>query len=210
MPDRRWGRRATSSALCALVLTGALAGCSSHGTSSGATTNPTTESGSATTTVPTSASPSTTDPSPRGQVVAAHKAYEAAYSTCAATPATCNVSAVVVAGSPALAGVTSFMAQLAKDGLVGRTSPQTYYVYETFTLADTGTQAVLRVCSVDANVTYKPHSGPQGQDVIVNDRIDSDLGDWTFRLDGPAWKLYLTNVITQWKGTNGCPPKPSA
>jgi hypothetical protein len=120
------------------------------------------------------------------------------------------MSTVVVAGSPAAAGVAAFMGQLAKDGLQARTSPQTYYVYETFNVANTATQAVLRVCSVDANVIFKPHSGPQGQDVIVNDRLDSDRSDWTFRLDGQVWRLYLTNVVTQWKGANGCPPKPSA
>ena len=42
------------------------------------------------------------------------------------------------------------MAQLAHDGLRGRESPRTYYVYEGFTVANTGTQAVLRVCTVDA------------------------------------------------------------
>ena len=102
------------------------------------------------------------------------------------------------------------MAQLAKSGLRARSSPQTYYVYQDFTLANTGTQAVLRICTVDAGVTYDPHGGPQGQEVIVNDRLDSDLGDWTFRRDGAAWKLYSSTVITQWKGTNGCPPRPSA
>jgi hypothetical protein len=164
----------------------------------------------ATTSAPPSSAPPVVDPSPRDQVIAAHKAYQAAYSTCAANPGACDVSAVVVAGSPAAAGVATYMAQLAKDGLRGRSSAGTYYVYETFTLANTGTQAVLRVCTVDADVVYKPNSGPQGQDVIVNDRVDSDLGDWTFRLDGQVWRLYVSNVITQWKGTNGCPPKPSA
>jgi hypothetical protein len=143
-------------------------------------------------------------------VIAAHKAYVAAFSACTANPATCDVSSVVVAGSPAAAGEAKFVGQLAKDGLRGRSSPGTYYVYENFTLANTGTQAVLRVCTVDAGVIYKPNSGPQGQDVIVNDRVDSDRSDWTFRLDGQVWKLYVSNVITQWKGANGCPPKPSA
>jgi len=209
VPNRGWGRRASSSALCALVLTGALAACNSHGTTSRAITNSTSQPGSAVTTSAPTSSPPPTDPSPKDQVIAAHQAYEAAYSACAANPGTCDVSAVAVAGSPAAAGVTSFMTQLAKDGLRARTTPQTYYVYENFTLANTGTQAVLRVCTVDANVTYKPQSGPQGQDVIVNDRVDSDLGDWTFRLDGQVWKLYVSSVMTQWKGSNGCPPKPS-
>ncbi|GAC1647662.1 MAG: hypothetical protein NVS9B11_20230 [Candidatus Dormibacteraceae bacterium] len=159
------------------------------------------------TTAPTT---TTTAASLRDQVIAAHKAYEASYSACAMHPASCDMSAVVVPGSPAAAGVTSFMAGLAKDGLRGRPSPQTYYVYETFTPANTSTQAVLRICSVDANVTYKPSSGPQGQDVIVNDRVDSDLGDWTFRLDGGGWKAYAAVVISDWKGSNGCPPRPAA
>jgi hypothetical protein len=115
-----------------------------------------------------------------------------------------------IAGSPAAAGVASFISGLARDGLVGRPSPQTYYVYETITAAATGTQAVLRVCTVDANVIYKPASGPEGQDVIVNDRLDSDLGDWTFRLVGNTWKVYMTSVISQWKGSNGCPPRPAS
>lgn len=209
MPSRHWGRRATGSALSVLVLTGALAGCTTHGTTPraiGSTTVP----GSNGTTVPTSVLPSTTDPNPKDQVIAAHKAYIAAFSACTANPATCDVSAVVVAGSPAAAGEAKFVGQLATDGLRVRSSPGTYQVYENFTLADTGTQAVLRICTVDAGVTYKPQSGPQGQDVIVNDRVDSDLGDWTFRLDGHTWKLYVSNVISQWKGSNGCPAKPAA
>jgi hypothetical protein len=106
--------------------------------------------------------------------------------------------------------VSSLMAQFARDGLRGRPSPETYYVYEDFSLASTGTQAVLNVCTVDADVTYVPHSGPQGQDVIVNDRIDSDLSAWTFRTEDGVWKLFESNVMTQWKGSNGCPPRPSA
>jgi hypothetical protein len=208
MPNRRWGRRATPSVLCALILTGVLAGCSSHGTTSRASTGSTTAPGSGATTSGPTSSTSPTDPSPRDQLIAAHKAYEAAYSACAASPGTCDVSAVVIAGSPAAAGVATYIGQLAKDGLRGRPSPGTYYVYETFSLANTGTQAVVRVCTVDADVVYKPHSGPQGEDVIVNDRVDSDRSDWTFRLDGQVWKLYVSNVISQWKGSNGCPPKP--
>jgi hypothetical protein len=152
--------------------------------------------------------PTTTEPSLRDQLIAAHKAYEVAYTRCAADPGTCDVSSVVVAGSPAAAGVASFMAELAHDGLRGRQSPQTYYVYEGFTVANTGTQAVLLVCTVDANVIVKPGSGPGGQDVIVNDRVDSDLGDWTFRINGSTWRLYVTAVISQWKDSNRCPPRP--
>lgn len=144
-------------------------------------------------------------------MIGAHKAYEVALNACEQNPAgPCDLSGVAVTGSPAVAGATKYMAQLAKDGLVGRPSLGTYYVYETFSLANTGTQAVLRVCTVDADVVYKPHSGPQGQDVIVNDRVDSDRSDWTFRLDGEHWKLFVSNVVTQWKGSNGCPPKPAA
>lgn len=155
------------------------------------------------TTAPTT---TTTAASLRDQVIAAHKAYEASYSACAMHPASCDMAAVVVAGSPAATGVANYMAGLAKDGLRGRPSPKTYYVYETFTPANTSTQAVLRICTVDADVVYKPSSGPQGQDVIVNDRLDSDLGDWTFRLDGGAWKLFVATTVTHWKGSNGCPP----
>lgn len=206
MLSRGRGRLALGAAIIAVFL----AACSSHPSTSRAQTNSTAPAGSATTASDPTSSPPTTEPSLRDQVVAAHKTYETAYTICAANPATCDVSSVVVAGSPAAAGVASFMAQLAKDGLRGRPSPQTYYVYETFTPANTGTQAVLRVCTVDADVTYKPNSGPQGQDVIVNDRLDSDLSDWTFRLDGATWKLFVSNVATQWKGSNGCPPRPSA
>jgi len=188
----------------ALVI-GLLAACGGHSSSSHqAAVDPTTVQTA--TTAPTT----TAAPSLRDQVIAAHKSYEASYAACATHPASCDMSAVVVAGSPAAAGVASFMAGLAKDGLRGRPSPQTYYVYETFTPANTSTQAVLRICTVDANVTYKPSSGPQGQDVIVNDRTDSDLSDWTFRLDGGAWKAYAASVITDWKGSNGCPPRPAA
>ena len=204
MYSSAWGLAAGAAVIAAL-----LAGCSSHPAGPRATTTSTAGPGPATTPSDPTSSP-TAAPSLKDQVIAAHKAYEAAYAVCATNPATCDVSSVVIAGSPAAGGVASFMAQLAKDGLRGRPSPQTYYVYEAFTPADTGTQTVLRVCTVDANVTYKPNSGPQGQDVIVNDRLDSDLGDWTFRLDGTAWKLYVTNVVSQWKGTNGCPPRPSA
>ena len=132
------------------------------------------------------------------------------FNACTANPGSCDTSSVVIPGSPAAAGVSAFMAQLAKSGLRARPSPQTYFVYEDFSLANTGTQAVLRICTVDAGVTYDPHGGPQGQEVIVNDRLDSDLGDWTYRLIGDMWKLYSTNTISQWKGSNGCPPRPSA
>jgi hypothetical protein len=146
----------------------------------------------------------------RDQVIAAHTAYIAVFNACAATnPGSCDTSSVVIPGSPAAAGVAAYMAQLAKSGFRGRSSPQTYYVYEDFSVANTGTQAVLRICTVDAGVIYDPHGGPQGQEVIVNDRLDSDLSDWTYRHDS-GWKLYSTTVITQWKGSNGCPPRPSA
>jgi hypothetical protein len=165
-----------------------------------------------TTTAPSVSSSTSTTPvaAARGQVIDAHRAYIAAFSACTASPATCDTSSVIVLGSPAAAGVESYMAQLARSGLRARSSPQTYYVYEDFSLANTGTQATLRICTVDAGVTYDPHGGPQGQEVIVNDRLDSDLGEWTFRREGTSWKLYSTVTITQWKGTNGCPPRPSA
>jgi hypothetical protein len=198
-----WSRTATS-VIAALGLVVVLASCSGGSTKHAVHADPTTTPSA----VPTSS------PAPgslaREQVIAAHKAYEAAFSVCAQNPATCDVSAVVVAGSPAATGVAKLMAQYAKDGLRVRSSPGTYYVYEDFALADTGNQAVLTVCTVDADVTYDPHGGPQGQDVIVNDRVDSDRSGWTFRLDGQVWKLYVSNVITQWKGQNGCPPRPAA
>jgi len=159
---------------------------------------------------PPTSPPTTTEPSLRDQLITAHKAYETAYTRCAANPGTCDVSSVVVAGSPAAAGVASFMAELAHDGLRGRQGPGTYYVYEGFAAANTGTQAVLQVCAVDANVIVKPGSGPDGQDVIVNDRVDSDLGVWTFRISGSTWRLYSSAVISQWKGSNRCPPRPVA
>ena len=191
----RWG----ALGLSMVVVVGA---CGGHSASSRQPVADLTTIGPATTT-PTS----TTAPSAREQVISAHKAYEAAYTACATHPATCDMSALVVAGSPAAKGVASYMAGLARDGLRGRPSERTYYVYEAFTPADTSTQAVLRICSVDADVVYKPNSGPQGQDVIVNDRLDSDLGDWTFRFEDGAWKLLVSTTVTQWKGSNGCPPK---
>ena len=206
---RRMARRWRFGA-CTAVIVVVVAACGSNASSH---PNPSTSTSTDVTAIPPtdpSSSSTTTAVSPRDQVIAAHHAYESVYTACQANPAGCDTSAVVIAGSPAAAGVASVMAQLAKDGLRGRSSPQTYYVYEDFSLGNTGTQAVLRICTVDADVTYDPHGGPQGQQVIVNDRVDSDLGDWTFRRDGASWKLYVSTVITQWKGTNGCPPRPPA
>jgi len=201
-------RRGYGSKSLAVMTVAALSACAS---ATGPHPAPSTSAVPTTAAPETSSSTSTTvGVSARDQVINSHAAYVTVFDACAANPSTCDTSSVIISGSPAAAGVSAYMAQLAKGGLRGRPSPQTYYVYEDFSLANTGTQAVLRICTVDAGVTYDPHGGPQGQEVIVNDRVDSDLSDWTYRRDADSWKLYSTTVINQWKGSNGCPPRPSA
>jgi hypothetical protein len=184
-------------------VTALLAGCG--GGHHGAQLDPV--SGQASTSLTTSPSTTVSLAPGRQAVVDAANRFYALTGQCAANPASpCDLSAV--AGPPESAAFAQKMAALATHGLKVRPMPASHLVIDSVTIANPPTQATVAVCQVDADVVYTPGAGPNGQDVIYNNAVDSYQNTWVFQLNpagGSQWKLYSDTRTGQSTGATCAP-----
>ncbi|MGF1599909.1 MAG: hypothetical protein ACFCVK_23870 [Acidimicrobiales bacterium] len=67
------------------------------------------------------------------------------------------------------------------------------------------TSAKVSVCQVDGTKLVDPNAGPDGSDVILNDRVSSTLAHVFAELDEDGvWRVQRSEVIDQVEGGDGC------
>jgi hypothetical protein len=121
------------------------------------------------------------------------------------------LSSHVAANSPALQVGIQNMETLRSHGWRVRPNPDvpsSLTVESDVTLLDgpPATKAELTVCEVSAGIVYEPASGPNGEDTIVNDEINSSRSRITMVLEDGAWKLVSGQDLGTFNGQSSCPP----
>jgi hypothetical protein len=121
------------------------------------------------------------------------------------------LSSHVAANSPALQLGIQNMETLRSHGWRVRPNPDvpsSLTVESDVTLLDgpPATKAELTVCEVSAGIVYEPSSGPNGEDTIVNDEINSSRSRITMVLEDGAWKLVSGEDLGTFDGQSSCPP----
>jgi hypothetical protein len=120
------------------------------------------------------------------------------------------LSSHLAADSPALQLGLDNMESLRANGWRVRPNPDVpsaLTVESEVTLLDgpPATKAELTVCEVSAGVIYEPGSGPNGEDTIVNDEINSTRSRISMVLEAGIWKLVGGQNIGTFNGQSTCP-----
>jgi hypothetical protein len=127
-----------------------------------------------------------------------------------AADAVAVLSSHVAANSPALQLGLDNMETLRSNGWRVRPNPDVpsaLTVESDVSLLDgpPATKAELTVCEVSAGVVYEPASGPNGEDTIVNDEINSTRSRITMVLEDGTWKLVGGEDLGTFNGQSTCP-----
>jgi hypothetical protein len=190
------------------------------------TANPSTSTSASTTTsstVPATSVDTTAAPTTTVDEIAATKAavadaavqgrldYLYAVQNYDAPDAVAVLSSHLAAGSPALQLGLDNLETLRSNGWRVRPNPDVpsvLTVQSEVSLLDgpPATRAELTVCTVSAGVIYEPGSGPNGEDTIVNDEINSSLDRITMVFEDGAWRLVSGQNVGDFKGASSCAP----
>jgi hypothetical protein len=164
--------------------------------------------------------PPTASPDPlavaRRDLAAAQEGYYQAYIGAVASPGDRGrirrLLSVYTTESPARVVMAARIKGLADRRLAGRAGPDGYYVVERVdvtSLPPRG-EATTTVCTYDDGVLYDAaRKGPDGQEIVVNDEIESARTRFLWVQQKGAWKLRGGDVVKTWEGGNRCPAKAS-
>ena len=161
-----------------------------------------------TATVPnTTVAPTTAPLDPEATVAADFLATDAAYYACTAAPDHCDLTTVVVPGTPAFVNFERFVGKLAEAGWREEAGPDGYVVIESVVVAPNGQTAVLRGCSWDTGRLYDPAgTADPSDDIVVEDDRTSTRATVELRLTEQGWRRATVTIDDEVFGENTCPP----
>jgi hypothetical protein len=135
-----------------------------------------------------------------------HDELRADFRRCSAAPAACDPTSMTAAGSPVREKLTQSMRELVEKNWIVRrneTDPSISRV-DAVVFNDKRTVATLKVCFWDSAITLQPNSGPNSEDIIVDDSKSSFDIQATMVFSDAKWFISEQEKLATYEGVNKC------